>query len=157
MGKLRKIFNSWYLFLPRLVIWIGCTFVCPIAFIMARFQVFDKTEGEKLQFNGWGLIIVLIIGIGLFYLLKYILNAMTFNYIAQLLNGFIRLVLWLILALILVDTIVKSHEQIKWVLKWSILSCSIGVAINPLPRWSYNRKNKDIASSIGTYLEKRGK
>lgn len=157
MEKIRKKFNSWYLFLPRLIIWIGCTFVCPIALIMAKFKVFERVEGEKLRFNGWAIIIVLIVGIGLFYLLKYVLNAMTFNYIAQLLNGFIRLVLWLILALLLVDIIAKCHEQIKWVLGWSILSCSIGVAVNPLPRWSYNRKNKDVAASIGTYLEKRGK
>ena len=157
MEKLRQVFNSWYLFIPRFIIWLGCTFVCPIALIMSKFKVFEKVEGEKIHFNGWALIITLIIGIGVFYLLKYILKAMTFNYVSQLISGFITLILWLILAYMLVDTIAKYQEQMKAILKWYILAASVGVLVNPLPRWSYNRENKDIAVSIGTYLDRRGR
>ena len=157
MESIRRVFNSWYLFIPRLVLWIGCTFVCPICLIMSKFKVFEKKEGDVIQFNGWSIIIVLIVGIGVFYLLKYILKAMTFNYISQIISGFISLILWLILAYLLVGTIAKFQEEMKWILKWYILSASIGVLMNPLPRWSYNRKNKDIAVSIGTYLDRRGR
>lgn len=153
MEKIRKVFNSWYLFLPRLILWIGCTFVCPIVLILVKFKAFERIDGEKLKFNGWAIVIALIVTIGVFYILKYILSAMTFNYIAQLISGFMHIVLWLILGLILVDTICKYQEQIKWILTWSICSCSVGVAINPLPRWSYNRKNKDIAASIAMHLK----
>jgi hypothetical protein len=124
---------------------------------MSKFKVFEKVEGDKIQFNGWAIIIILIVGIGLFYLLKYILKAMTYNYVSQIINGFITLVLWLILAYLLVDYISKFKEEIEWILKWYILSASLGVLINPLPRWSYNRKNKDIAVTLGTYLDRRGR
>lgn len=157
MERLRQVFNSWYLFIPRLILWVGCTFVCPICLIMSKFKVFEKVEGDKIQFNGWAIIIILIVGIGLFYLLKYILKAMTYNYVSQIINGFITLVLWLILAYLLVDYISKFKEEIEWILKWYILSASLGVLINPLPRWSYNRKNKDIAVTLGTYLDRRGR
>lgn len=156
MEYMRRVYNSWYMFIPRLIIWIGSTFVCPICLIMSKFEVFEKTEGKTIQFNGWSIIIVLIVGIGVFYLLKYILKAMTFNYISQILNGFITLVLWLILAYMLVGTIARYQEEMKWILKWYILTASIGVLVNPIPRWSYNRKNKDIAVSIGTYMDRRG-
>lgn len=151
----KKVFNSWYMFIPRLVIWIGCTFVCPIVFILQKFQVFEKVEGvEKIKFNGWFIVIGLIVAIGVFYVLKYVLSAMTYNYISQLLSGFIHLILWLILIRLGIDLIVKFQEQFKYILNMSIITCSIGVAINPLPRWSYNRKNKDIANALAMNLNK---
>lgn len=155
--KIRTVYNAWYLFIPRLIIWIGCTFIGPILLIMSKFEVFKKVPvdgGEKIQFNGWEIVIVLIIAIGVFYILKYILSAMTFNFISQIISGFINLILWLILGLALVETIAKFQEEIKWILKWSIASCSAGVIINPLPRWSYNRKTKDIANSIVANMKK---
>lgn len=157
MERLRRVFNSWYLFIPRFIIWLGCTFVLPICLIMSKFKVFEKVDGDRIQFNGWAIIIILIVGIGVFYLLKYILKAMTFNYISQILSGFITLILWLILTYLLVGYICTYQEQIRSVLKWYIVSASVGVLVNPLPRWSYNRKNKDIAISIGTYLDRRGR
>ena len=155
--NVRKVFNSWYLFIPRLIMWIGCTFVCPIFLILSKFEVFKKVpieNGEKIQFNGWAVVIALVIAIGIFYILKYVLSAMTFNYVSQLLSGFINLILWLILGLSLVEVISKFQEEIKWIFKWSIMTCSLGVAVNPLPRWSYNRKNKDIANAISANLKK---
>ena len=81
MEKMRRVFNSWYLFIPRLIVWIGCTFVCPIVLILVKFKAFERIDGEKLKFNGWAIVIALIVTIGVFYILKYILSAMTFNYI----------------------------------------------------------------------------
>ena len=155
--KIRTVYNAWYLFIPRLIIWIGCTFVCPILLIMSKFDVFKKVpveDGMKIQFNGWEIVIALIITIGIFYILKYVLSAMTFNFVSQVISGFINLILWLILALALVGTIAKFQEQFKFILTWSIVSCSVGVVINPLPRWSYLRKTKDIANSISANLKK---
>lgn len=152
----KKVYNSWYLFIPRLILWIGLTFVGPIITILTKFEAFTKVDNQ-IKFNGWAIVIALIIAIGVFYILKYVLSAISFNYIAQLLSGFINLILWLILGLVLVDTITNYSEQLKSVLRWSIVTCSFGVVINPLPRWSYNRKNKDLAGSIGMYLDKRGK
>ncbi len=151
--KYKKIYNSWYLFIPRLVLWIGLTFVGPILAILTKFEAFTKVENE-IKFNGWAIVISLIVAIGVFYILKYVISAMTFNYIAQLLSGFINLILWLILGLLLVNTITNYSEQLRYVLIVSIITCSLGVMVNPLPRWSYHRKTKDLANSISANLNK---
>ena len=154
--KFKDVYNAWYLFIPRLVLWIGLTFVGPILAILTKFEAFTKVENE-IKFNGWAIVISLIVAIGIFYILKYVVSAMTFNYIAQLISGFINLILWLILGLLLVNAITNYSEQLKYVLIVSIITCSLGVMVNPLPRWSYHRKNKDLAASIGKELAKRGK
>lgn len=151
----KKVFNAWYMFIPRLIIWIGCTFVCPIIFILQKFKVFEKVEAtETIKFNGWFIVIGLIVIIGIFYVLKYVVESMAYNYISQLIKGFITLIMWLIIIRLGVDLVVKFQDQFKYILNYSIITCSIGVAINPLPRWAYNRKNKDIANAIAVNLNK---
>ena len=108
--KFKDVYNAWYLFIPRLVLWIGLTFVGPILAILTKFEAFTKVENE-IKFNGWAIVISLIVAIGIFYILKYLVSAMTFNYIAQLISGFINLILWLILGLLLVNAITNYSEQ----------------------------------------------
>lgn len=150
--KFKDVYNSWYLFIPRLVLWIGLTFVGPILAILTKFEVFTKVENE-VKFNGWAIVISLIVAIGIFYVIKYVLSAVSFNFVAQILSGFINLILWLILGLLLVDSITDYSEQLKYVLTVSIITCSLGVIVNPLPRWSYHRKTKDLAKSISANLK----
>ena len=47
------------IFAIRMVCWVLCSLIIPVAFIIFRYDLFTKIS--KVQFGGWGMIAVLII------------------------------------------------------------------------------------------------
>lgn len=147
MKKISTILNSKWCLALRLFLYIGCTYVCPIIFLSIKFKLFESAD-SSIRLTGWGIMAIMILTIGLYKLIRWCINNFGYNYWLGVLNGLIGVVLWLALALVLIRSITKSFERIEFVLQWSILTCSIGAFLNPLPHMAHCNKLKLFKEAI---------
>lgn len=132
MEKISKVWGAPYMLIIRAILWASATFIVPIILISSKFKLFETVDSEY-KFTGWGYLAIFILAIGVYYLCKWIVKSFGYSYPLQLLDGFISLILWLILAYIVCTKISSNIDRVRFVLKWSIVSCSAGVLLNPLP------------------------
>lgn len=147
LQKFSENFNSKIGCLIRLILYIGCTFVCPIIFISMKFSLF-KHDDSKLRFTGWGIVCILIIALALFSMLKWCCKNFAYSYVLGVINGLISSVLWLIVLLIVCKSIHAYIERVEFVLGYSILTCAIGCLLNPLPYLAEQSRIKKIQNQI---------
>lgn len=131
----------------RAIVYVALTYICPIILISIKFSLFKNTDAG-IKFTGWGILALLIVGIGAFKGLKWVCNNFAYNYFLGVLNGFISSVLWLLLAFVGCTLIVKYIDKCQFILGMSALTCFIGIWFNPFPLLAHNSKVKVIKEAV---------
>jgi hypothetical protein len=131
----------------RAILYVALTYIAPIIFISVKFKLFENTEGG-LKFTGWGIVAVLILALGVFKLLKYICDNFAYSYLIGVLRSFISSVWWLLMAMLMCVLVVKHLDQCMFVLKWSCLTCFIGMWVNPFPLMAHKSKVKVVKEAV---------
>ena len=131
MKKEKKIF----LFRMMLFTLFAC--ILPFAFIGWRYQLFTKID--KVSLSGWGLLAILIVFLFIFYVVKSIkkglFNKREWSMGFQIINGFLKVVLPLLMVYFVITAIESSINLFKQALICTIICESIAIPINPLPKW----------------------
>lgn len=136
------------IFWTRLVLFLIFGLILPIAFIIWRFDLFRAIS--NIRIGGWGIIVVIFVGIFAIGVVKYIKLALGAKYtlFGQCLSGLIKVVLPLMLLYALLKSIQSSLEYALQTVGCVILCEIIAIPVNPLPKWAYDMQE-------GVEIEKR--
>lgn len=131
---------------PQLVFWIRFVFWAifaaglPFAFIVWRFELF--TTISKIRIGGWGIIGIVILGVFVLTVAKYIKLALstTYSLVSQWLSGIIKVIIPILAFYLIIYNVRSDIELLLQVLGVVIVCEFIAIPINPLPKWAYEKQ-----------------
>lgn len=138
--------NKW--FFIRLFVWVLFAIVGPLILILTQYDFFSATQTVSQKLSGWGIIIIIIIFSGVYYILSSVAKAMSNPYFENVLMGILKVVLPLIIVYFLSGIIARNIEKIKIILMGSIIFQSIALFINPLPEFIQTSKAYKLRNII---------
>ena len=158
--KTKKSFKEFLESHPKSVFWtrfaafISVGLIAPISFIAYKFELFQTIS--KVQISGWGILIIIFVAAFILGVTKYVKVAMSAKYtlLGQILSGFMKVILPLMVALILIGALQKiskanaegmekNIENITYVLSFTLGCEMVAIPMNPLPKWA-NDMQKDV-------------
>lgn len=137
-------------FISRLIAFIIFGAIAPVCFIMWRYGIF--TSGEvKFTMAGWGLIASLIVFIVIRYVMKEVSDVMPSSLFTQVVNGFMRVILPLLLVYFLLNSLKDSLDLLIQSVLAVILCESVAIVVNPFPKWKLDHKVDEKTKSFGDF------
>ena len=142
MSKLQQFVSNHpkLVFWSRFVLWLICALGLPIAFIIWKFELFQVVS--KLNISGWGILVILLVLIVVFIIVRYvrlILNA-KYTFVGQCLNGFCKVILPLLAALLIFYNTRNNIDLLIQVLSAILLCETMAVPLNPFPKLVYDKQ-----------------
>lgn len=137
----------------RFVIWALFAAVLPFLFIAFRYGIFDKLS--SISISGWGLVAIIIVMCFAFYLVRCLRMGLKGRspFVLQCVNGVCKVIVPLVCALFLLDSIKNSIAVFEQALIVVTLCEAIAIPINPMPVWVHEmnegKKEEDRKDAIG--------
>ena len=121
----------------RLVSWALFACVLPFVFIVWRFELFRPIS--KIQIGGWGIIAIVILAVFVFTVIRYIKLALSAKYslIGQILSGVCKIIVPLLAIMVILYNVKSNIDLFIKVMGVVIVSETIAIPLNPLPKWAY--------------------
>lgn len=144
--------NEKKIFVARVILFIifGC--VLPFTFIAWRYQIF---KGTQISLTGWGFIAILIVFFFVWYCLKVLKNSIPFSMTYQILSGFIKVILPLILVLCIVNALEDSIRLFKQALIVVICCEAVAILINPFPKFMHDKGIEKTENLFDLFFKKK--
>lgn len=120
--------------------------VLPFIFITFRFNLFGKVT--KVNIGGWELVALIFIAVFLLKLLNSVKKGLPFSMLSQILNGLVKVILPLILALIISYYFKDSMDYLAQFLCVLVICESVAIIVNPLPRWAHENKLEEDKATL---------
>ena len=140
-------------FAIRMVCWVLCALIIPVAFIIFRYDLFTKIS--KVQFGGWGMIAIIIIFTFIVVLGKYLKRGFKkYSLVGQIISGVIKIVLPLVALYFILVNIKDSIDLFLQALAVVIISETIAIPINPMPKWVYEQSKGEAQDTIDYFFKK---
>ena len=97
------------------------------------------------EHSGFGVIAIVIVAFFVFAILRYVRIALSAEYslIGQIINGFCKIIIPLIAALLILNSVKSSVDLMMQALGCVIACEAVAIPLNPLPKWAYERQ-KDV-------------
>lgn len=137
----------------RFAIWCVCSLVIPIGFINYRYQLFSKVT--KVSVSGWILLVGVIVFVFSIILVRYVLHSRKYSYFKQIIKGCVTLILPLLFVIYCLYWARDTIDQLIQVLCVCCLSWVIAIAVNPMPKWTYDQSKGEQEEFINYVLDKR--
>ena len=138
----------------RLPIYALFLFVIPAVFLIIRFNLFQKISA--LNIGGWGIVAILIVGLGFIKMMKEVKKGLPFCYLNQVITGLYKVIIPLLL---LTFIIYFSKDSIKHILQFLVVlipSEFVAILVNPIPRWAYENKLEEDGYKLKQILKSAG-
>lgn len=132
----------WY----RFSVYILFGLLIPATFLIWRFKLFEKVS--KVSVGGWGIVAVIFVAIFFISMLKAIRKGMPFSITTQIIEGFCKLIIPLIIActcIYFMQDLMKEMYQFLLVL---ILSETVAIVVNPIPQWAHENKIEEQENKL---------
>ena len=139
---IKKHPKTW--FAIRLVLFVLIGIVGPLAIIYSQYQMFSPRVPDSIKIHGWGIVALLIFAGGMYYVIISLSKAFSNYFIRQIMSGFSKIVLPILLAYLIVNTIAANVDKVKVILIGSLLCEIIAVPLNPIPPLIYKREERII-------------
>lgn len=144
------------MFIVRLITFAIFSCVLPFSFIAWRYQLFRKIDSVAL--SGWGLIAIIIVLVFVLYVARTLKNGLMYqrkwSMGMQVANGFLKVVLPLLVLYFLINAIQNSIDLFKQSLIITIFCEGVAVPVNPLPKWEMESLNKGEEKKMDTFIDK---
>lgn len=142
------------LFIIRLVLFIAFLLVPPI-YLIFRYNLFHKVS--KLTFGGWGIMAIILLAIGVFLFLRYLVKGKQYAYWKQV----VKAVLYVIVPCFAIYFIIYlSKDYLERLLELIIIfmaSYFLALLVNPLPQYTYEKSRGEFESWVNYALDNREK
>lgn len=138
-------------FAIRMILFTLFGLVLPLGFIIYRYDLF-KTPRSTL--TGFGLLAVIIAFAFLSHVLKMYRKANEHTLAAQIIRGYSKVIVPLVLLLYLVMKMSANIDYFIQALECLIISELIAIPIDPLPMWAYQKNIEYTSISIGEVFKK---
>lgn len=129
----------------KLILWLVFTAVVPIVTIIDKY---DMVKNGTIKYTGWAIIVIAIFTIVIMVMLGYILKAMKWSMFKQIVAGVRNVLIPLCLLFICAELIATNIANIKYILVVSIISESIGILVNPFPKWLWLKNISDLREAL---------
>lgn len=149
----KKIDKQKLYFWIRFAVWIITSLVIPIAFINYRYELFAKVS--KVSLSGWCLLVGVIVFVFSIILVRYVLHSKKYSYLKQIIKGVLGLILPLGFVIYCLYCSRETIEQLIQVLSLCCLSWTVAIAVNPMPKWTYEQSKGEQEEFINYVLDKR--
>lgn len=137
----------------RFVVWIITSLVIPVVFINYRYGLFYQIN--KVALSGWALLVGIIFLVFGVILIRYVLHARKYSYFKQIIKGVVCLILPLSFVIYCLYCSRETIEQLIQVLCVCTLSWTVAIAVNPMPKWTYEQSKGEQEEFINYVLDKR--
>lgn len=141
-------------FIIRLVAFVlfGC--VLPFSFVSYRYELFKSPHSTL---TGVGFIAVILVLVFAIYILNMVKKAHPHTMTTQVINGYTKIVIFIILPLLWVQSVKGDIEMFEQVLEVIALCELIAVPINPLPKWAFEKNIEFTTLSLKSAWKTVGK
>lgn len=136
----------------RLSFYIFFGLICPGAFLIWRFHLFEKVS--SLSIGGWGVVFILFVGIFFIRLMKAVRKGLPFSLFTQCLEGACKVILPLLLSLLILYVLQNSIAELMQVLSVFIVCELFAIPINPFPKWAHINGIKEDQDKLKAIFKK---
>jgi hypothetical protein len=145
----KKKHGKRFWFWARFTTWFSLSVVAPAAVIITQYEIFSESQSTT-KITGMGLIALISIGGGVFYIVKSLSDASHNPWVDGMVKGFTRVILPLLGIYLLTGIVAHNLEKIRIIVLVSLLSESIALPINPLPQYvAAKKKEIKMKETIG--------
>ena len=146
-NKKKKGKRFW--FWARLSTWTILSVIIPAAVIFTQYDLLTE-RNSTTKLTGWGLIALIGIGSGVFYIVKSLADAEHNPWVDGMIKGFTRVVLPLLAIYLLTGIIAFNLQKIRVILIVTMLAELIALPINPMPEYvAEKKKQRKMQETIG--------
>lgn len=140
-------------FIIRFILWNIFAWFIPIAFIIFRFNLFQKVS--HINLNGGIVLCAIIFFVFLIVFLRYILRSKKYTYYKQIIKGVVFLILPLALVFICLYYARDMIDRLLQVMGCLLLSETIAICVNPMEQWAYIQSQGEYENAMDYLLAKR--
>jgi hypothetical protein len=149
----KKKHGKRFWFWARFSTWTILSVIIPVAVIFTQYELFAE-RSSTTKITGWGLIALISLGGGVFYIVKSLADAEHNPWVNGMIKGFTRIILPLLAVYLLTGIIAFNLEKIRVILVVTMLAEGIALPINPLPQYVAEKKKKrKMQETIGISSE----
>lgn len=138
----------------RLGLYILFGAVIPFAFLIWRFQLFQKVSG--LSIGGWGIVGIIFVAIFFLKLMKAVRNGLPFSLGTQILEGVCKIIFPFLIAAICVYLFKDMMDEIFQFLCVVIVCEMFAIPLNPIPQWAHENKIEEQTNGMKTMFQSLG-
>ena len=145
-------------FWARLSLYVVFGAIIPVSFLTWRFKLFEVVQEttSKVTIGGWGLIAILFIAFFFIKLMKAIRKGMPFSIGRQILDGFSKTIIPLIVAAVCVYMMKDLMKELFQFLCVVIFCEMVAVCVNPLPQWAHENHIEYHENTMKNFLTTLG-
>lgn len=149
----KKALSEKQVFWIRFVCWSIFACIVPVVFIIWRYDLFTKITA--IQFGGWGMLAIIIVATFLIVLANYIKKAFSKRSMTkQIISGICKVVLPLLTLLLVLYSIRNNIDLFLQALGCVIISESIAIPINPMPKRVYEESKGATEDAIDYFFQR---
>ena len=141
-------------FVFRAIIFSLFACIVPFVFIAWRYSIFNVNKNPKISLTGWGFVGIIIVFFFIRYMVLVIKKSIPHSLLAQVVNGFIKVLMPLILVYVIIGALESGLYLFKQALIITIISEAIAVVINPFPQYMYEKGVEDIEGLMDLAIKK---
>jgi hypothetical protein len=139
---MKKHPKTW--FTIRLILFVLIGIVGPLAIIYSQYQMFSPRVPDSIKIHGWGIVALLVLAFGTYYVIGSLAKAFSNYFIRQIMAGLSKIIVPILLAYLLVNAVAANVDKIKIILLGSLLCEIIALPLNPIPPLIYKREERII-------------
>lgn len=138
------------IFWTRVVLLVFFGIIFPFAFIAWRFSLF--TQVSKISLNGWGIVgIAILFLISRFYF-KALKGKLPYSMALQIIQGIFTIIVPLIALVGVLYAIRNDIDYFIQALLITIVCECVAIPVNPLPKWAYEQKDKQLNNKFSELI-----
>lgn len=146
--------NNKKIFWIRFFIYVLFGLIIPVTFLIIRFKLFQKIS--SISIGGWGIVVILIVFGFVVKMLKSIKKGLPFSLATQIISGYLKIVLPLLIAALVVNALKNCVNELIQFLVVLIICEAIAVPANPFPKWIHDNKLEEQENQTRKIFETLG-
>lgn len=148
--------NEKKIFIARVIAFVLFGAVLPFIFIAWRFDIFSVKDATspRISLTGWGVIAIIIVFFFIRYCMSIIKRSIPFSLTYQILSGFIKVILPLILCYVVVVALQNSFGYFKQALMITICCEAVAIVINPFPKYLHDKGIEHAEGIMDLFIKK---
>lgn len=144
------------IFIIRMCFWVLFSLLIPVAFIIFRYDLF--TTVSHIQFGGWGMLAIIIIFVFLIVMGNYLKKGQKkYSLLWQVLSGILKVTLPLVALYLILFNVKDSLDLFMQSLLVVIISETIAIPINPMPKWVADQNRGFMNDTIDYFFNQYDK
>jgi uncharacterized membrane protein HdeD (DUF308 family) len=149
----KKKHGKRFWFWVRFLLWSGLAIIIPTVVIITQYDIF--TERNSLtKVTGWGLVFLLALAGGIFYIVKSLGEAEDNPWINGMARGVKNIILPLLLIYYLTGIIAFNLVKFNTILIVTLIAEGIALPLNPFPQYIHQRRQeKRVKENLGISVE----